>query len=327
MDQKIRWGILGPGHIAHSFAKDLQHIKDGILVAVASRNLDRAKAFAVEYGAPLAFGSYMELMECSEVDVIYIATPHTFHAELAIMAMEKGKHVLCEKPLGINREEVQRMVDVAREKRVFLMEALWSRFNPTIQKMKSLVSEGHIGEIGFLRADFAFYALDRDEKGRILNVELAGGSLLDIGIYPIFLAYLLLGVPDRIMASSKFHAKGAEIQTSMIFDYPTAQALLYSGLTGKSEMKAEISGSAGSLYLNPRWHEAQGLTWIKEGVVETLDMPTLGRGYTYEIMEVHHCLRQEKLQSDHWSHQNSLDLIGILDQVRKQTGSRFPFEH
>jgi predicted dehydrogenase len=207
------------------------------------------------------------------------------------------------------------------------MEALWSRFNPTIQRMKQLVEDGSIGQIGYLRADFAFYGLDRDKKGRILNPDLAGGSILDIGIYPVFLAYLLLGIPQRILASSKFHSTGAEVQTSMIFDYEGAQAILYSGLTSKSEMKAEISGSRGSLYLNPRWHEAQGLTIQKEGVSEDIALPTLGKGYSYEIMEVHSCLSQGRLESYLWSHQNSLDLIRILDQVRKQTGARFPSEH
>jgi predicted dehydrogenase len=327
MDHKIRWGILGPGHIANSFAKDLRLIQNGKLMAVASRDLERAINFAKEYEAPFAFGSYGELFECPEVDVIYIATPHTYHAELAIRAMENGKHVLCEKPMGINGQEVKRMIDSAKRNNVFLMEALWSRFNPTIQRMKQLVEDGSIGQIGYLRADFAFYGLDRDKKGRILNPDLAGGSILDIGIYPVFLAYLLLGIPQRILASSKFHSTGAEVQTSMIFDYEGAQAILYSGLTSKSEMKAEISGSRGSLYLNPRWHEAQGLTIQKEGVSEDIALPTLGKGYSYEIMEVHSCLSQGRLESYLWSHQNSLDLIRILDQVRKQTGARFPSEH
>lgn len=327
MDHKIRWGILGPGHIANSFAKDLRLIQNGKLMAVASRDLERARAFAKEYDAPLAFGSYQELFECPEVDVIYIATPHTYHAELAIRAMESGKHVLCEKPMGINVQEVACMIASAKKNNVFLMEALWSRFNPTIQRMKQLVEDGSIGPIGFMRADFAFYGLDRDERGRILNPDLAGGSLLDIGIYPIFLAYLLLGIPESILASSKFHGTGAEVQTSMIFDYKGAQAILYSGLTSNSEMKAEISGSRGGIYLNPRWHEAQGLRVQKDGIAEDIALPTLGRGYSYEIMEVHSCLSQGRLESYFWSHQNSLDLIGILDQVRKQTGTRFPFEH
>lgn len=326
MPQPIRWGIIGPGRIAHSFAKDLRLVPEGILTAVASRNLGSAKAFAEEYGAGRAFGSYAELMDSDLVDVVYIATPHTSHAELAIMAMDKGKHVLCEKPMGIDKGQVQRMVEAANRNKVFLMEALWSRFNPTIMRIKKLVDERHIGPISYIQADFAFYALDRDEKGRLLNLELAGGSLLDIGIYPIFLAYLMLGRPDGITASSRFHTTGAEIQTSMIFEYPRAQAMLYSGLNSKSDMRAQITGSGGSIYIHPRWHEAHGFSLEKEGVLEDFELPPIGKGYAHEIMEIHRCLKTGKIQSELWSHGNSLDLIGIMDEVRRKTGIRFPME-
>jgi len=326
MADKIRWGILGPGKIAHSFAKDLKLVDDGVLVAVASRNKSRAEAFAQEYGATEFFESYEELFESDKVDVIYIATPHTGHAEWAIKAMKKGKNVLCEKPLGINSSEVKRMVSAAKENNVFLMEAMWSRFNPTIRKVKKLVDEGGVGNLKYLQADFAFYAMDRDEKGRLLNPDLAGGSLLDIGIYPIFLSYLMLGKPEKIQASSKFHTTGAEIQTSMLFDYPNAQALLYSGLNAYSEMVAKISGDEGSISIHSRWHESQRYSVEKDGDTEYFDVPKIGKGYSHEIDEVHQCLRNGKLQSELWSHQNSLDLMAIMDAVRAKTGISFPFE-
>jgi predicted dehydrogenase len=206
------------------------------------------------------------------------------------------------------------------------MEALWSRFNPAIRKVKQLVDNGEIGPLAYLHADFAFYALERDFEGRVLNPKLAGGSLLDIGIYPVFLCYLLLGKPDQILSTSNFHDKGTEVQTSMIFKYTKAHALLYSGFTSRSEMKAEISGEKGSIYLPGRWHEAQGYTMERRGDKEVFSIPTKGRGYYYEICEVHDCLRQGKLESTLWSHQNSLDLITLLDTVRKQNGIAFPFE-
>jgi predicted dehydrogenase len=326
MENKIRWGILGPGRIAHSFAKDLRLTQTSELVAVASRNLDRASDFAKEYDAKYAYGSYEELFNSTEVDVIYIATPHTQHSALAIAAMEHGKHVLCEKPMGVNTGEVTKMIAAAQRNKVFLMEALWSRFNPSIRKIKELVDLKKIGVISYLQADFAFYALDREEEGRLLNPALAGGSLLDIGIYPIFLAYLLLGKPSKIFASSKFHKTGAEIQTSIIFEYEKAQAMLYSGLTSNSEMKAKITGTKGSVYIHPRWHETNGFTIESNGEKEDILEPTVGKGYSYEIEEVNSCLASGKLQSSLWSHQNSLDLMEILDQVRKQTGITFPFE-
>ncbi|WP_422079853.1 Gfo/Idh/MocA family protein [Ulvibacterium sp.] len=326
MGDTIRWGIIGPGKIAHSFSKDLKLLPEGTLSAVASRDIEKAKQFAKEYNAEHAFGSYEELFNCDEVDVIYIATPHNLHAQWSIMAMDHGKHVLCEKPMGVNLSEVEKMIASAEQNQVFLMEALWSRFNPTIRKVKQLIDAGELGDIGYLHADFAFYGLDRSEEGRVLNPYLAGGSLLDIGIYPIFLAYVMLGKPKTIKATSKFYKTGVEIQTSMIFEYKRAQALLYSGLTSNSEMKAEIAGSKGSIFIHPRWHEAQGYSIEKGDILDKLDQPTKGKGYTYEIEEVHSCLKSGKLESELWSHQNSLDLIGLLDQVRQLTGVVFPFE-
>lgn len=326
MNDTIGWGILGPGKIAQSFANDLKLVDDGKLVAAASRSIERAQTFASTYDATYAFGSYEELFRCDEVDVIYIATPHTGHMEWAIKAMQAGKHVLCEKPLGINAAEVDQMIAVAKENKVFLMEALWSRFNPSIKKIKQLITEGHIGDVAYLQADFAFYGLDRDIESRVLNVDLAGGSILDIGIYPIFLAYLILGKPKSIQAVSNFHEKGAEIQTSMIFHYENAQAMLYSGLTSNSKMTAEIQGSTGAIFIDPRWHEANGFVILKDGVEDRNDLPTIGKGYSHEIGEVHNCLKEGKLQSERWSHQNSIDLINLLDEVRRLSGVVFPFE-
>lgn len=323
---KIKWGILGLGSIAHHFVKDLLLADDADLVAVASRSAEKALDFAEQYQAKYHFESYEALFNCKEVEVIYIATPHPFHAELAIEAMKHGKHILCEKPMGVNRAEVKKMIEAAKEQKVFLMEALWSRFNPTIQKVKQLIDAGVIGEIKYIHADFAFPALHRDESNRLLNPILAGGSLLDIGIYPIFLSYLLLGKPESIQASSKFYKTGVEMQTSMLFDYFDTQAILYSGLNSKSEMKAEISGTKGAIFIDPRWHEAQGYAIEIEGETTHFEMPTNGRGYFYEIQEVNSCLRSSNLESKLWSHQNSIDLIGLLDDVRKITGIIFPFE-
>lgn len=322
----IKWGIVGAGNIAHSFSKDLALVIGGELTAVASRDLDKARSFANEYGAPNAFGSYEELFTSDTVDVIYIATPHTTHAELSIAAMKAGKNVLCEKPVGVNKGEVEAMIKVAKENNVFFMEALWTRFNPTIKKVKELVDNGTIGDIGYLHADFAFYALDRDENGRLLNPALAGGSLLDIGIYPIFLSYLMLGIPKDIKATANFYKTGVEVQISMIFNYEKAQAILYSGLNSNSEMKAEIAGSKGSIFVHPRWHETSGYTLEINGDSSVVEVGKVGKGYTYEIEEVHKCLNAGKTESDLWSHQNSRDLIEIMDTIRSKTGIVFPFE-
>lgn len=326
MERKIRWGIAGLGNIAHKFAQDIQLVPNAVLTAVGSRNSDKAASFGSQYGAEYSYGSYTELFESNEVDVIYIATPHTSHKELSISAMNAGKHVLCEKPFGINRKDTETMIEVAEANGVFLMEALWSRFNPSIVRVKEHIENGDIGSVAYLHADFAFYSLDRSEEGRLLNPELGGGTILDIGIYPIFLAYLILGIPDMIQATSNFYKTGVEIQTSMIFSYPNAQAILYSGLNSKSEMKAEVSGSQGNIYLDPRWHETEGYTLELNGNQEHFDLPTPGNGYTFEIEEVNSCISSGQLQSNLWSHKNSLDLMSLMDEVRTLGGIKFPFE-
>jgi len=326
MDTKIRWGIVGPGKIARKFVSDLLLVDKAELTAVASRSLERAQEFANEYGAKHSFGSYDELFQSGTVDVVYVATPHNFHKELSIKALQHGIGVLCEKPLGVNRAEVEAQVEASQKHKAFLMEAMWSRFNPSVQKLKQMVDAGEIGDLTYIHADFAFYALDRDEDSRLFNPNLASGTLLDIGIYPIFLSYLLLGMPNEIMAKAKFHKNGTELQTSMIFDYQNAQAMLYSGFTSNSRMEAEISGTKGEVFLNSRWHEADGYTMVKNDETEKVDLPLKGIGYYYEILEVHQCLRNNKIESDLWSHQNSLDLLELLDSVRNKCGVSFPFE-
>ena len=326
MDKKIGWGIIGLGNIAQKFADCLTLVPEAELIAVASRSITNAEEFGNRNSSKYYFGAYEELFACDEVDVIYIATPHTSHENWSIQAMNAGKSVLCEKPLGVNKMEVENMVSAARKNNVFLMEALWSRFNPSIVAVKNKVDAGVLGDIRYLHADFAFYALDRPTEGRLLNPDLAGGSLLDIGIYPIFLAYLMLGKPESIKSAAKFYKTGVEIQVSLLFEYPGAMAILYSGLNSSSEMKAEISGSKGSIYLNPRWHEAAAYTQEINGNSETHALPMKGKGYEYEIMEVNKCLREGRKESTLWSWSNSLDLITIMDEVRSQNQIKFPFE-
>jgi len=322
----IKWGILGLGNIAKKFASDLKLVPTATLYAVASRDLTKANEFAHENNVSKAFGTYQQLFEDKEITVIYIATPHNNHAELSIQAMTHGKHVLCEKPLGVNEKEVRAMVAASKNNKVFLMEGLWSRFNPTIKKVKSLIESKEIGTLHHMYADFAFYGLNRDENSRLLNLSMAGGSLLDIGIYPVFLAYLFLGKPETILAKSNFHSTGVEIQTSIIFHYKKAQAMLYSGLNSTTQTIAEFSGSEGSILIPSRWHEAQGYVINKDGESSFFSLPRKGLGFTYEIDEVQECIIKNKTESELWNHQNSIDLAQLLDSIRKEVGIIFPFE-
>lgn len=324
---KIKWGIIGCGKIAHKFCQDLALIEAAELTAVASRNPDKAENFKKIHNSKKAYGSYDELFLDKEVDIVYIATPHISHAELSIKAMEHDKHVLCEKPLAINAKDALKMIETSKRKRKFFMEALWTRFNPNIIEIKHCIDNGDIGDINYINADFAFKAFFGIDN-RTLALELGGGTILDIGIYPAFLSYLILGIPKEIEAKSIFHPiTGCDIQTSMILGYDDSQAVLYSGFTSNSDMVAKIYGTKGHIFIHKTWHMTEGYTIVKGDKKQVFENKTLGQSYSYEIMECHKCLRENEIESNLWSHQNSMDLISILDSVRKKVSLKYPQEN
>lgn len=324
--QKVKWGIIGCGNIAHKFVSDLALIEDAELFAVASRSKEKAKEFQLEHQAKKSYSSYDRLLADKEVDIIYIATPHVSHAYWSIKAMENGKHVLCEKPLAINKKETTAIIETSKRTSKFFMEALWTRFNPNFIAIKKMIDEGAIGEIKYIQADFSFKS-DKPLNSRVLDINLGGGAILDIGIYPAFLTYSLLGIPSEILAKSIFHETSkCDMQTSMIFQYPDAQAVLYSSFASKSAMAAKISGTQGEIHIPDPWHVPQGFTLIKNNEKEVFDLPTLGLGFSHEIIECHHCIQEKQIESKIWSHQNSMDLISILDKVRKEVGLKYPME-
>ena len=327
--KNIKWGIVGLGGIAHDFVKDLLLVQDTSIAAVASRTLEKAKNFAQKYGVSKAYGSYTELFQDPEVDIVYIATPHDSHTALSVEAMDAGKHVLCEKPLAVNEIQVKNIIAAARRNQVFMMEAFWTRFNPAIRKALELVQQGEIGEVNYINADFSF-AINPSPDNRTLDLNLAGGSLMDMGVYPCFLSYLILGKPEQILATGRFHETGADLQTAAIFKYKNAIANMMSGFISQSDMVAKIYGTTGRIYLPFVWHEAQGLTIVRgngdEAISEQIDLPTHGKGFTHEIDECLFCIRSNQIESSLWSHQNSLDLVKITDEMRSQMKLKYPFE-
>ena len=324
--KKIKWGIIGCGNIANKFASDLALIEDAELFAVASRSEKRAREFQLKHHANKSYSNYEELLADEDIDIVYIATPHISHAKWSIKAMEQGKHVLCEKPVALNKKETSDILETSKRTNRFFMEALWTRFNPSFVAIKKLIDEGVIGNVKYINADFSFKA-DKPLDGRVLNLELGGGAILDIGIYPAFLTYSLLGIPDEILAKSIFHkVTKCDMQTSMIFHYPNAQAVLYSSFASKSAMTAKISGTEGQIHIPNPWHVPQGFTLIKNDHEKYFDLPTTGIGFSHEILECHQCIRDNSIESAIWSHQNSMDLISILDDVRKQVGLKYPQE-
>lgn len=321
----LKWGILGLGKIAHHFCKDLLLVEGSELYAVSSRSKEKAVDFGSQYNATQSYGSYDEMLADPNVDIVYVATPHDSHLEYALAAIEAGKHVLCEKPLAVNYAQVSQLTEGAQEKGVFLMEALWTRFNPVIGQVIDKVKDGAIGIPTYLNSTFSFYK-DIDPSSRLFNPKLAGGSILDVGIYPVFLCYTLFGMPQSIAATGILSDEGIDVQMTALLDYGGGASQLMSGLQADCDMTSKIYGTEGQLIIDSRWHEAQSYQIKKADKEITYKHPTIGRGYAHEIIECMNCIESNQLQSSKWSHQDSLNLIAILDEIRRQVGVVYPFE-
>lgn len=321
MAEKIKWGIIGLGKIAHTFAEDLLRSPATELTAVASRSAKKAESFAAKYGAPHHFSSYEQFIESAEVDVVYIATPHAFHVALSRECLLKGKAVLCEKPMGMNAKEVRSITELAKEKKLFLMEGIWTRFMPSFIKMQALLAEGVLGKIKHLEADFGF-AAKYNEQGRLFNKKLGGGSLLDIGIYPLFLSLHVLGKPSKIKAEAEICATGVDSSCRMELYYEKgATAKLYSSFMKTTPTEAIIFGENGNLKLHTRFHHSPKLTLnLNNGEATIFELPYLGNGYVHEISEVNKCLRNGVTQSELLPLKFSLQLTELLDSVREKIG-------
>lgn len=318
----INWGIIGLGNIANQFAADLVLIEEANLVAVASRSIEKATYFGNQYNCPKAYDSYEALFADDAVDIVYIATPHDSHAELSIRALENGKHVLCEKPMALSYNDATRMIEASKKHNKFFMEAFWTRFMPSVKEVLEKVNQGIIGDVNYVRADFNFYA-DEAAGGRLFDKKLGGGALYDIGVYPLFLSYIMLGIPQEITAKSIYSKNEIDLQTSMILQYEKAQSILHASINSASDMKAIIGGTQGFVQLNAPWHVADGYTIVKDNQEELFSFPTLGKGYAYEAIECHQCIRNNQIESELWSHQNSLHLSKMVEEVKVQIGLSF----
>jgi predicted dehydrogenase len=330
MSKTIRWGILACGKIAKKFAADLQHVEGAELTAVASRDAAKAKAFAEEFSAKQYFDSYEALVSCPDVDVIYVASPHSHHHEHTLLCLNHCKAVLCEKAFAINSRQAREMVELARTKKVFLMEALWSRFLPHYQKVQEMLAEGKLGMIRGILANFGFKPMS-PVSPRLFDPALGGGSLLDIGIYPIFFAQSLLGKPDSILAKMDPTSTGVDEQCSMVFHYKSGQtATLFSTLASNLETDADIFGTEGRIRLTSRFYEPSATIQYYPGIVSTrTEIPVdkePGWGYQHEARHVQECLRLGLTESPVWSLDQTLDLMDTLDRVRAAIGLKYPVD-
>ena len=311
----FNWGVLGPGRIAHKFVEDLLTLPNARLHAVASRSIDRAQEFADKYQANHAYGNYEALVNCPDLDIVYVATPHSEHCKNTLLLLKNKIPVLCEKPMAVNQQEVQKMVTFARDQQTYLMEAVWTRFLPAIQKVIAIIEAGEIGEILTLKSDFGFQA-EFDPKSRLFNPELAGGALLDIGIYPVFLATVLMGKPHIVKAIACKGSTGVDEANAILLEFSGKRmAILTSTILYESPTIAEIYGTKGKIIIPSRWHEAKRFSILKYGEEKSVIFDYPERGFQMEAAAVMEDISKNKKESDIWSLDSSLYLSTLLDQI------------
>lgn len=321
-EKKIRWGIIGLGKIANKFATDLMTLKNIELVAVASRKQQNADDFAQRFNVKKAYNNYLDLAKDNEVDAVYIATPHSFHKEHTLLCLQNKKAVLCEKPFAMNLQEVTEMIAVAKENNVLLMEALWTYFLPQYAYLLEIIETKKFGKLKTVAADFGFKAA-YDLESRLFKKEVGGGSLLDIGIYPIFAALSTLGEPDLIDANATFFENGVDASCEMIFHYKGAKATLKSTLTEETETTAIFTFEKAIVKLNRQFHAPSTVTVFENKKEKKIDFNCKTIGYNFEIEHFNTLLRENKTESSIMTFSFSKNLIKTLDKVRDIIGLKY----
>jgi predicted dehydrogenase len=305
----------------------LEVLPDAELTAVGSRSAEAGADFARRFGARRHHASYADLAADPDVDIVYIATPHSGHYPNVLLCLEAGKSVLCEKPFTLNATQARELVQLARERNLFLMEAMWTRFLPALAETRRLIADGAIGEPQFLMADFGFHKAF-DPQHRLFDPERGGGALLDVGVYLVSLASMLFGPPAQITSLAHIGPSGVDERAALLFGYEGGRfAQLTTAITADTPQEATIVGSAGSIRLHAPWWKATGLTISSDGnEPQTLDAPYLGNGYTHEAMEAMRCLRTGEIESRLMPLDETVAVIETLDRVRADWGLRYPGE-
>lgn len=325
---KIRWGILGCGRIAGKFAGDLLQVEDAELIAVASRDYEKAAAFAKDHSAKNIHGSYEALVNDPEVDVIYVATPHSHHHEHTLLCLRHNKPVLCEKAFAINTRQAREMITEARNRKVFLMEALWSKFLPHYQKVLQMINEGKLGKLRSIQVNFGFKPPEPPAQ-RIYDPALGGGTLLDIGIYNIFLVSSILGKPDAIQAFMTRAGTGVDEQLAVQFLYNDGTlAQMLSSFSSNLSTDANIAGDKGRIHLTSRFYEPSTTIEYYPDKMDSLELipfhKEAGWGYQFQVRHVHDCLRKGLTESPVMSHADTLQQMELMDNVRQIVGLKYP---
>lgn len=320
----IRYGIIGPGIIARKFAKDIRMAKDSVLTAVASRSMDKAKAFGEEFNIPNCFGSYEDMVRSDLIDAVYVATPHTLHKGHSILAMKHGKHVICEKPISVNSYELEEMIKVAKENNVLLMEAMWTRFLPAIKHVKKIIESSELGTFKYADLEFG-YELGEDypDSGRLLNPNLAGGSILDLLVYPASIMFYLINKDIKeIAVESQVNDHGVDLDTvvEVTFEDDTI-ASLHSSIAQDLNNSGVIKLSEGDIIMK-NTHHCQEM--VIDGV--NVSSPCMGEGFVDQIEAFTKTVLAGKLENDIMSYDETRKVMGLLDRVRKEVGIVYPTE-
>src|SRR6188768_1208518 len=325
---KIRWGILGCGRIARKFAADLLLIDDAKLTAIASSNKETLELFAKDFPCKHLHNNYESLVANDEVDVIYIATPHSHHYEHTMLCLNHNKAVLCEKAFAINSRQASEMIKTAKERKIFLMEALWTKFLPHFKKLQELLQQKILGDIKSVLANFGFKTSDKSPQ-RLFDPLLGGGSLLDIGIYNVFMTLSILGKPDVIEANLIAAPPGVDEQIAVLFNYnngPLAQ--LFSSFVTNLPIQAEINGTEGCITLTTRFYEPSTIIQLSKKIPYEREVIPVekeaGFGYHYEARHVNECLKKGLVESPVMTHADTLLLMEILDAIRNKARIEYP---
>lgn len=360
MSKSINWGFIGTGYAANKFAEGLRFLPDAQLLAVSSRTLSNAQEFARQFNIPHTYKSYEDLVKNQDIDVVYVATPHIRHKDDCILCLEAGKAVLCEKPFTLNASQAREVITLADQKQLFCMEAMWTRFMPIIQKVQHLINSGVIGEIRILTADFGM-PTEFNQNNRFFNPELGGGSLLDRGVYPLSLAFQLLGSPSSIVSQPSMGDTGVDEQSAIILGYPQGQlAILYASLRTRTTNEVIIIGTQGQIRIHapiyspsklsitkfPGSTSATNSLTLKRRLLKStkkipllrrlyfrfnnesinIKQPFQGNGYNYEAAEVMSCLRNGELESKIMPLEQTLSIMETMDAIRQQWKFKYPSE-
>lgn len=328
MPDTLRWGILSTGNIANTFASDLVFDPNATIVAVGSRSQEAADTFGNKHNIPKRYGSYEALADDPDVDVIYIGTPHPFHYDNTLMCLNAGKHVLVEKPIGLSADQARSMITRARNRKLFLMEAMWTRFFPAYRHLKKMIDDDTLGDIRMIRADFSHQGVPVDEEHRLFNLGLGGGALLDIGIYPVAFAFGMAGKPDHITGVATIGKTGVDYQSSMLFNYDNGpMAILSSSMVTASVSEAYVTGTKGVVRIPGNWWQPKALHIKMEGEEErVLPFNYQGNGYQFEAIAINRHLRNGDLESDLMPLAETLQIMETMDKLRSQWGVNYPGE-